>query len=148
MSTALSTERQADPPASSQSYRLRTPNTKSSPRVCRETVAVLLAATGHPNLVDVAKILVSEVVTNVHQHTSSPVVHLEAIVSPEGVLVSVTDNDPDGRPGPRVPTPHEESGRGMLLLRALAHRWGVTWTGGIQPTGKRVWFELFETAVW
>lgn len=134
-------------PAHPQTYRLRTPNTASSPRVCRETVAALLQAAGHPGLVEVAKVLVSEAVTNVNLHTRSPVVHLEATVHVDRVLVSVGDDDPDGHPWARQPTADEERGRGLLILRELAQRWGVTWTGGLQPVGKHIWFELSaETA--
>lgn len=45
-----------------------------------------------------------------------------------------------GRPGVRVPTEDETSGRGLLLVEALAQRWGVKGrAGGI---GKTVWAEL------
>lgn len=133
-------------PGHPQSYRLSTPNTASSPRVCRETVAVLLEACGHAGLVDVAKVLVSEVVTNVNLHTRSAVVHLEATVHGDRVLVSVGDDEPDGHPWVRQPCPDEERGRGLLLLRELSQRWGVTWIGGLEPAGKRIWFELFAQA--
>ncbi len=35
----------------------------------------------------------------------------------------------------------DECGRGLMLVDALAHVWGVEAT----PTGKRVWFELCVT---
>jgi hypothetical protein len=48
----------------------------------------------------------------------------------------------DGRPGepPRVrnPLPDSTGGRGMMLVEALAARWGWSEFGG----AKQVWFEL------
>ncbi|MEC4014768.1 ATP-binding protein [Streptomyces sp. H27-D2] len=137
MSTALLTT-----PA--QSYRLSAPNSVTSPKVCRDTIAALLYANGHHELVDPARLLVSEIVTNITVHTTASAIHVEATVRHDTVLVSVHDNDPHGRPGPRAARDDEESGRGLLLVREIAYAWGVTWTGGLQPTGKRIWFELRE----
>ncbi|MFF6784376.1 ATP-binding protein [Streptomyces sp. NPDC012510] len=47
-----------------------------------------------------------------------------------------------GKPEVRVPGDEETGGRGLLLVEALAHRWGVEErAGGI---GKTVWVELKE----
>ncbi|MEV0640176.1 ATP-binding protein [Streptomyces sp. NPDC050619] len=122
--------------------RLRTPNSTSSPKICRDTVALLLKATGHPELVETARLLVSEIVTNVSLHTTSLAVRLEAVIRHDRVLVSVYDDDPGADPCPRVTDGQSENGRGLLLLAGFAHDWGVTWTDGIPTSGKRVWFEL------
>ncbi len=126
-----------------QIYRLRTPNSPTSPKICRDIVALLLQATGHPQLADTARLLVSEVVTNVHLHTASPAVGLETIVRHDRVHVSVYDDAPDtddARPQPA--NAHAESGRGLLLLDGLAQDWGVSQDYEHRVAGKRVWFEL------
>lgn len=53
--------------------------------------------------------------------------------------IEVTDTRGDEMPVPHVPDPAAESGRGLLLVEALADRWGVT--GGRFPR-KTVWAEL------
>ncbi|MCX4906632.1 ATP-binding protein [Streptomyces sp. NBC_00878] len=127
----------------SHTYRLRAPNASSSPKVCRDTIALLLQTTGHPELAETARLLVSEAVTNVNLHTTASAVHLEAVVRHDRVLVSVHDDDPSaGRPHLRAADGQSENGRGLALLAGLAHDWGVTWTDGYHTTGKRVWFEL------
>ena len=96
-------------------------------------------------------LLTSELVGNAVRHGSGPV-RLRLDSRPPGmpfrIRVGVADADP--RPPRRAPTrePLEgrevaedfppESGRGVLLLDALASRWGVE----DEPPGKQVWFEL------
>ncbi|MFH8452318.1 ATP-binding protein [Streptomyces fungicidicus] len=53
--------------------------------------------------------------------------------------VEVTDTRGDRLPAPQVPDEAAESGRGLLLVEALADRWGVT--EGRFPR-KTVWAEL------
>lgn len=54
--------------------------------------------------------------------------------------IEVTDTRDDELPAPpRLPSPEAESGRGLLLVDALADRWGVT-PG--PPPRKTVWAEL------
>ncbi|MGW0712599.1 ATP-binding protein [Streptomyces sp. NPDC002643] len=134
-----------------QIYRLRTPNSPTSPKICRDVVALLLQSTGHGELVDTAKLLVSEVVTNVGLHTDSFDVRLEAVIRHDRVHVSVYDDEgpiralPPDRPNPTVPDSDAESGRGLMLLSWLAQEWGVGQSRqgrGPCPHGKRVWFEL------
>ncbi|QGV79531.1 ATP-binding protein [Streptomyces ficellus] len=58
----------------------------------------------------------------------------------EGVLrVEVTDTRADGLPHRRPPSLDAESGRGLLLVEALADRWGATLGPAPQKT---VWAEL------
>ena len=56
------------------------------------------------------------------------------------LLVEVTDTRGDKAPetGP-APGPDDESGRGLLLVDALADRWG---TAPYPPSGKTVWAEF------
>ncbi|MEU1693013.1 ATP-binding protein [Streptomyces hirsutus] len=53
--------------------------------------------------------------------------------------IEVTDTRGDDLPSRRVPAPDDESGRGLLLVEALADRWGVRL--GPVPR-KTVWAEL------
>ncbi|NGO69046.1 ATP-binding protein [Streptomyces boncukensis] len=121
-------------------YRLTAPNIPGTAKVARDMVAALTQATGHPALADTARLLVSEVVSNVHLHTDVPTLQLAASVSGDPVLVSVEDREIAGAP-PLVRTvPEGERGRGLLLVRECAKAWGVTrW-----PDSKRVWFELYD----
>lgn len=87
---------------------------------------------------DAAKLLVSELVTNVVLHARTPMT--VGIASADGaVLVTVTDGDARLPPIPTEPgRPSEvpaESGRGLTLLRMLSADFGVTPDGD----GKTVW---------
>ncbi|MFE7759981.1 ATP-binding protein [Streptomyces sp. NPDC057438] len=53
--------------------------------------------------------------------------------------IEVTDTRPERLPHPEPPSPEAESGRGLLLVEALADRWGVT-EG--RPPRKTVWAEV------
>jgi anti-sigma regulatory factor (Ser/Thr protein kinase) len=82
------------------------------------------------------ELLASELVTNVIRHAASP---FTVIVRYDGNLVRVEVGDGSrALPEARSPGVDDETGRGLLLLEALAAGWGVT------PTlaGKRVWFEV------
>ncbi|MET8023546.1 hypothetical protein [Streptomyces avermitilis] len=67
-------------------YHLTTPNSPLTPKICRDTVAILLATNGHaPGLADTARTLVSELVTNAVLHTASPTIAMETAVLSDGV---------------------------------------------------------------
>lgn len=57
----------------------------------------------------------------------------------ETLRIEVTDTRGDNLPRPQPPSPETESGRGLLLVEALADRWGVEL--GPVPR-KTVWAEL------
>ncbi|MEU9286963.1 ATP-binding protein [Streptomyces sp. NPDC048275] len=124
-----------------QTYHLTTPNSPLTPKICRDTVALLLATNGHtPDLADTARTLVSEVVTNALLHTTSPTIDMETAVLPDGVRVAVYDDNPAVHLAPLDTAWDGEHGRGLLLVQALAQAWGVT---PAHPYGrKHVWFEL------
>lgn len=105
-------------------------------RQARRFVRGELAAMGP--VAELAELLVSELVTNVVRHARTP------------FTVAVTDGDPirvsvrDGVAADlRVTAARGDatSGRGLAILEALAHRWGVEPREG----GKEVWFELLAT---
>lgn len=84
-----------------------------------------------------AELLASEVLTNALIHSDHDAL-FTATVHDGSLRVEVRDFT--GRPPrPRTPRPHEAtSGRGLLLVEALADDWGVRRHG----VGKAVWFEL------
>lgn len=127
-------------------YRLSAPNSPKSPKACRDAIAALLQANGLHDLADTARLLVSEAVTNVNQHTTTRVIHIDALVRDRIATIAVRDSSPDDLPRPRRAAADEEGGRGLFLMKQLAHACGVTWESGAHPTGKHIWFELRDPA--
>ncbi|MYS32914.1 anti-sigma regulatory factor (Ser/Thr protein kinase) [Streptomyces sp. KhCrAH-43] len=93
-----------------------------------------------PDDIDTAELVVAEIATNAIEHTKSRRIRLEVERHPGEIQIAVRDS------GPR---PHtllaaradsnaalEEGGRGLLLVHALAARWGADPTPG---NGLRVW---------
>ncbi|MET1001268.1 MAG: ATP-binding protein [Acidimicrobiia bacterium] len=84
------------------------------------------------------ELLVSELVTNavIHARSASRVT-----IDYDGsrVRVTVADESP-ARPELLDRGAHSVTGRGLLLVQQIAHRWGVDIPG--EPAAKRVWFEL------
>jgi anti-sigma regulatory factor (Ser/Thr protein kinase) len=89
-----------------------------------------------PDTADTVALVISELVTNAVLHTgSAPVLRMRA--SDGAVYVELSDDD--SRP-PRMRDPGDDDagGRGLHLIEALSHRWGVRTT----RTGKVVWCEI------
>ncbi|WP_329220352.1 ATP-binding protein [Streptomyces sp. NBC_01485] len=89
-----------------------------------------------------AQLCVSELLTNVIAHVGEGTpVTVRVFRSPGGrTRLEVTDPDAHSWLISRQPAPDDETGRGLLLLDAIAHRWGVWLT----PAGKTVWCELYS----
>ena len=91
------------------------------------------------HLVDVATLLVSELVANAILHAGTTL-EVAARITPDRVRIEVYDDNP------RLPVRKHYStlsgtGRGLLLVEKLAEDWG--WEAA--SPGKRVWFELAQT---
>ncbi|MFJ2247488.1 ATP-binding protein [Streptomyces sp. NPDC094461] len=89
----------------------------------RRTAGTFLRRAGLPeSLVDDAVLAVSELVTNAIQHGGGEIGLRVSVVEDE-VLISVTDESPE-----RAELKHaalgDISGRGLLLVEAVAHSWG------------------------
>ncbi|MFD7663250.1 ATP-binding protein [Streptomyces sp. NPDC059788] len=102
----------------------------------------VLILLGIDELVRDVRVLVSELVTNVHLHTSTTVVRLDVAVHPTSVRVAVWDDAPRSRLLSLPALVDDGSGRGLLLVEALASRWGVYRPNVEWRTRKGVWFAL------
>ena len=109
----------------------------TSPHSARVFVTGQLEEAGRSDVVEVASLLVSELVTNAIQHAASDVqVHFEL----RDAVVRVEVADASSRAPLRLVVPEDaERGRGLQLVEALASSWGVDQVPG---DGKKVWFEI------
>ncbi len=103
----------------------------------RHLVGHSLDRWGVPDAEGVAALLTSELVTNALRYGQQPM-RLVARRAAHGVRVEVHDGRPGEPPRVRNAQPEATGGRGMMLVEALATRWGWSEFGG----SKQVWFEL------
>ncbi|MGA8370146.1 MAG: ATP-binding protein [Acidimicrobiales bacterium] len=90
-----------------------------------------------PDMVFVAELLISEVVTNAVLHAHSPV---EVVLSdPGGALHVEVIDESDMLPVLAEPVHSiDDHGRGLPMVRDLSEQWGVV----ENDSGKTVWFSL------
>ncbi|ABD11363.1 putative PAS/PAC sensor protein [Frankia casuarinae] len=102
----------------------------------RHAVNAALRRWQQPETIETAELLVSEIVTNAIRYSRVPG-ELVLRSVPTALYIEVSDSDSHL---PRVlhPNEQEEHGRGLILVDALAARWGT------RPThsGKTVWCQL------
>lgn len=94
---------------------------------------------GVPELADTAELLSSELVTNALLHTGQGAVFDAVLTADLRLRIEVQDSVtrlPGRRRG--ADAEYATSGRGLLLVEALADSWGVQLRGD----GKVTWFEL------
>ncbi|MFD4115658.1 ATP-binding protein [Streptomyces niveus] len=105
----------------------------------RRAMRLHLSLWGLSDLEDVAQICVSELVANVINHVG-PGTPVTLAVSTDGAHLRIELRDPDARAMPTLlaPTSGAESGRGLMILDAVADRWGVI----SRADSKVVWCEL------
>ena len=103
----------------------------------RRQVAEACAGLGR-DLVATAQLLTSELFSNALDHGEGDITLLVTRV-PGELRVEVADRSPD-RPRVRTVTLNDVRGRGLMILEALALRWGVDPAADGQ--GKIVWFTL------
>lgn len=87
---------------------------------------------------DDARLVVSELVTNMVRHAPHGG-YLKLMLGPDRVRISMTDHG-QGTIAQREPAPEEPSGRGLLIVERLSHRWGVDL--GPDDRGHTVWCDL------
>ncbi|MFD7731700.1 ATP-binding protein [Kitasatospora phosalacinea] len=90
-----------------------------------------------PELADTAELLASELVTNALVHTGRGAVFDAVLTEASRLRVEVQDGAAQV-PTRRVAAETATSGRGLLLVEALADDWGVQ----LRADGKTTWFEL------
>lgn len=103
---------------------------------CRRIGAAKLRRWSMPGLVEDARVLTSELVTNALEHGDgrSDIVVRFVIVT-DRFVIAVDDGSP-GKALVRQADAEDEAGRGMLLVAALATQWGVS------PDGSITWCSL------
>ena len=112
-------------------------HTAEGAREARAEVTRLLKGRCSPDALEVAALLTSELVTNAVCHASPPV-SLRAEITATAIRVEVHDASSCTLPPPRKASSTECHGRGLIIVEALASRWGSEHTND----GKFVWFEL------
>lgn len=86
-----------------------------------------------------AEHLASELVTNAIRHAEDGFSVVVLLMYAAGTLrIEVRDHDPLNLPLVANPGPFDPSGRGLVIVEALADRWGVR----VTDAGKAVWCEL------
>jgi anti-sigma regulatory factor (Ser/Thr protein kinase) len=118
--------------------RIDLPPVAGSVPAARHLLLELLRAWDVPHDRDDAALLVTEIVANVIDHAKEEAsLGLEVAVSDGWLRISVADGS-SIRPVVRELSHERPRGRGLLLVKAIADRWGSEEHRG----GKRVWFEL------
>lgn len=110
---------------------------RDAPRAARRFVEEALEHWGYrSSLVDDARLLVSELVTNAVIHARSRL-SVSIRSGRPSVRLSVRDDSPRP-PTLRAPAPNTASGRGLQIVAAVSRNWGVEAT----RDGKTVWVEV------
>jgi PAS domain S-box-containing protein len=95
-----------------------------------------------PDTRDTVVLLTSELLTNAVRHGRAGAVRLRLLGFHDRVTVEVTDRS-TREPRIRTAGVYDESGRGLMLVEALAQAWGTRPTSG----GKTVWFTVVPSLV-
>jgi len=114
--------------------------TREAARTARSYVSDVLSAWAVPaDVIDMARLLTSELASNASTHGHGPGGTFTLEVRSFGccLTVDVADRSPNV-PVLRFPVGDAESGRGLLLVAQVADSWGYYFTGG----RKHVWFHL------
>lgn len=121
------------------SWQIILPSSAQSAGLARKVTRRVLASWLLAPLEETAVLLASELVGNVvrHARTGGRVLALRLEAVGTCLRIEVHDADPH-EPRQRTPGALDESGFGLLLIEALAGKWGVRQT----VTGKAVWAEL------
>lgn len=111
----------------------------SAPARARRIIEASCAGIGQATLDDV-ELLTTELVTNSLRHDcSAPDAKVELIIDRHGeeLKVAVRDSGSDTRPAVEHPSNSTERGRGLMLVDAVADRWGTE-----SGDGLLTWFSV------
>ncbi|MFJ6573174.1 SpoIIE family protein phosphatase [Streptomyces sp. NPDC091292] len=117
--------------------RRRFPADPVEVRAAREFVAEQLTAWRLAPLIDHARLMADELVTNAVRHARGEHIELRLVRSGTTLTCEVADDD-HTLPTLMSAGPGDEFGRGLRVVTGLAKEWGTSRAG----TGKTVWFEL------
>jgi anti-sigma regulatory factor (Ser/Thr protein kinase) len=109
----------------------------TSVRAARQFIAAALEEWHHPELLEAAVLLTSELVTNAVLYARTAI-SIVVDLTADRLRVEVIDNNPLP-PMPRDVDDDATSGRGLALVEAMSRAWGIDAVGA---SGKRVWFEV------
>ncbi|MCZ7431723.1 ATP-binding protein [Streptomyces sp. WMMC1477] len=125
-------------------YSQTFPCEPSTAMIGRDLVRAVLGVWHIDGLADRAALIVTELIANAARHTPCPEIRLTVgRPSATRVRVGVVDREPTRLPILGQAGDNDESGRGLLLVDAVADRWGYDLHGsGRRPWGKEVWAEL------
>ncbi|WP_409470230.1 ATP-binding protein [Streptomyces sp. HC307] len=120
-------------------FRVQLSPTPRGARLARLLTTEQLRSWGLP--LDPGRQIVAELAANAatHGRVRGRDFRLMLYVVADTLRIEVTGTQGERLPQPQEPSPDAESGRGLLLVEAMAHRWGVT--EGRFPH-KTVWAEL------
>lgn len=113
-----------------------------APRAAREIVARCLADRITQPALEIAQLLVSEMVSNSVRHSGVAYgedVILRVQLGRDSCRLEVEDAGCEGTVAPRPPDPARSGGLGLRLVESLSERWGVI-RGSGGPT--RVWAQV------
>ncbi len=119
-------------------YRAEFAVGEHSARHLRRILRLYLVGSGLAGVCDAAELALTELVANVVRHVPGRRCRVCFLFEPGGVRVEVSDDCP-GLPARGGGDGLGEGGRGLVIVDAVADRWGVT----VRPDGrgKTVWFE-------
>ncbi|MCL8010267.1 ATP-binding protein [Streptomyces sp. AS02] len=121
-------------------YRLSLTVGTHSARHIRAIARSLLDEWGMHELTDTVELAVTELVANVVRHVPDRRCEVLVLRRTGGVRVEVTDGCGQLPAFAGQSGPEDEGGRGLVLLDAVADKWGVDPVSG---GGKAVWFECW-----
>lgn len=127
-------------PAYSQSF----PCEPSTAEIGRRLLRDILGIWHLDSLADHAALIITELIANATRHTPCHEIRL-MVERPSAtrLRVGVLDREPARLPTLSPADDDDESGRGLLLIDAVADCWGYNLhSSGRRPWGKEVWAEL------
>lgn len=114
----------------------------TAPAAARMIVAGVLSERVSALVLEGAKLVISELVTNSVQHSGGPVDHALLVrmgLISGGFWLEVEDSGHEGFVAPRAPAEQASGGRGLRLVETLSERWGME---RASDRGTRVWAEF------
>ncbi|MFD3310681.1 ATP-binding protein [Streptomyces sp. NPDC058694] len=121
---------------------MRLAGREHSPRYVRRIVRFYLGEWDIPELTDAVELGATELLANVVRHVPDRRCVFLLLRQTAGVRVEVTDGSSRLPSIPVELSPESEGGRGLVLVDAVADKWGVDPLSG---GGKSVWFECGST---